>query len=841
MSGISWAGTGVSGSWSNGALWNGGIAPGAADQVTIAAGGQYAVTISGVAQVAALTLNAAGGELYDSGSLTVSSVFALDAGTLALAGGGLSGGTLALAGGVLQADGGSLANIAVDGTLNLSAQYADLFLRQGVSFAGANGSGAGSILLTGGYAQLDAVGSQSIADTVISFGTVNGGGASGGESALGVSDPGGAITPSTLTLTSTSWIRQTAGRGLIYAGAMNGLPGSSLPDEILNQGTIALSGGTISVQGNGVFANAGMIAISNGADFSVNSGGFSNSGSITVSGATLSFGGDFAASRLSALGNVTFSSGTLSITGTANNAGGTLSLGSGGNVVGPVMLSGTIAGGTVIDAGGGLLLSSGAGVLDDVIYRGTLVLAAGNTVTLRDSSAFENLAGSGNGSIAVTGIGSDLSLQGTTTLNNATISLGASGGEAVIGTLDGFLASSGTTATLGAGLVINQTGQDAQIMANGSTALVGVGFADSLINQGTINAGLVGGNMILGGVGYFGNSGTIAVTGGDILAVSVASFANSGLLAVGNGGVVELGKGGGFFSAGDVFTNTGTIALNAGTLVLAGVASTAALGRITASNGGTVIVSGNLENAGSTLSLGAGGVLPNLSLAGTISGGVISDPSHLLSIGFLGAADLNGVTYNGTLALAAGNFLRVQNGITVGAVTVASAGAVLDFQGTQDFNNAVVTLGNSASAAAIDFSHANSSGQATTLTLGNLLDITQSGAMAVVGGGDTVAGDMLINTGTITGAVAGGTLSLGGPDFDNQGFITVSNGDTLAITTGARRHVEFGEFEQYQFQFFHHRGEWRIELQRRHVGDRQWVGLRAGGIDRHAAGRGDRR
>ena len=44
---------------------------------------------------------------------------------------------------------------------------------------------------------------------------------------------------------------------------------------------------------------------------------------------------------------------------------------------------------------------------------------------------------------------------------------------------------------------------------------------------------------------------------------------------------------------------------------------------------------------------------------------------------------------------------------------------------------------------------------------------------------------MIVNQGTITANVAGGTLTLGGPGFTNQGRITVGQGETLVIAAQA--------------------------------------------------------
>jgi hypothetical protein len=237
------------------------------------------------------------------------------------------------------------------------------------------------------------------------------------------------------------------------------------------------------------------------------------------------------------------------------------------------------------------------------------------------------------------------------------------------------------------------------------------------------------------------------------------------------------------------WTNTGTIAVNGGTLVLGGVVATSQLGTITETAGSSIVLAGLLNNAGTTLSLGAGAgagggaALPSLSLNGTISGGTIADPGGVLVAGNSGGALLDGVAYQGTIALSqAGAFLRIRDGLALsGTAEVTGAGSVLDFQGNQTISGGTIVLGASGSAASLDITHDYGSPGASTLTLGPGVAIQQQGALATIGRAGGVAGDMILNQGTITAGVAGGTLSLGGPGFSNAGLISISHGETLSI------------------------------------------------------------
>ena len=791
MSTDSW--TGASADWNNAANWSGGL-PSASTTATIGGPGNFLVTLFGTGTAAALNLTAQGAEFYDAGLLNLGGVLNLATGTLALAYGEIAGGTLALNGGQFLSTGGTLAGVAVDGTLSLSTPEASLFVTGGLSLAGAGGSGAGSIALTGGYASLDFVGSQTLNNAVVSIGAGGALPGQAGAASLAVAAGGGATTAATLTLGAGLWLRGVAGQGQVLVGGAGPVGGGSLPAALVNAGTITAGaqGEMLAITGAGSFANTGTIAVSNGATLQIATGAFSNTGTITVSHATLSLGGTFSAARLSSLGSVTFTAGQLQLAGTVQNYGGTLTVGGTsrlGTAFGAIALSGTIAGGTVADGGHGLSFAAGTGVLDGVSYVGTVDLSpAGSAVTLTDGTSVST-AGGGAGSITVTGAGSALLLLGTEALDNAQIALGSAGSESVIATTDPWLASTATTATLGAHVTVSQAGANAAIEALGWSAVPGFGLADTVVNQGNIAAGFAGGEFALGGYGTIVNQGVIAVSGGDTLAVSVAQFANTGTLQAQAGGTILLGQPAIGLGAAPAWSNTGLIAISGGTLVLGGAFTTAQLGTVS-DTGGTVSLTGTLANAGGTLTLGAGAsAWPSLSLSGTIAGGTILDSSGALQADSAGGALLDGVTYQGTLALAAaGSFLRVRDGLALtGVADVLGAGAVLDFQGSQTFNRAAVLLGAAGTAAAIDVAHDPTVSGGSTLVLGSRLSITQSGQYAAIGrtGGTGVTGDMIVNQGTITASVAGGTLTLGGPAFSNQGRIVVGQGETLSIAAQA--------------------------------------------------------
>ncbi len=767
--------------------------PSSGTTATIGGPGAFLVTLFGTGNVAALNLIAPGAEFYDAGLLNLSGTLSLQAGTLALANGEIAGGTLALSGGQFLSTGGTLAGVAIQGTLSLAAPQASLFVTGGLSLAGAGGSGVGSIALTGGYASLDFLGSQTLNNAVVSIGASGALPGQAGAATLAVAAGAGGTSAATLTLGAGLWLRGVSGAGQIVVGGPSIAGAGSLPGALVNAGTITASapGEILTITGNGAFTNQGTIGISNGATLQIATGSFVNTGTITVAGATLSLGGTFASSLLSNLGAVTLSAGQVQLAGLLQNYGGTLALGAGsrlGASLGTLSLTGTIAGGRVADGGGGLSFAGATGVLDGVIYAGALNLsAAGAGVTLTDGAQVTASNGSA-GSIGDTGAGSALLLRGTESLGATQIALGSAGAASIIATTDLWLASTGTTATLGAQTSVVQQGANAAIEALGWSNVPGFGVADTLVNQGTITAGFAGGQFALSGYGTIINQGAITASGGDTLSVSVAQFANTGTLTAGAGGTVLLGAQPGMFGAAPVWSNTGLIAVSGGRLVLGGAFSTAQLGAISETSG-TISLAGTLANGGATLTLGGSGqmAIQGLSLSGTIAGGTVIDQSGTLLASTAGGALLDGVSYQGTLALtAAGAFLRVRDGLVLGGVAdVLGAGAVLDFQGSQTFSAGHVLLGAGGTAAALDVAHDPTQSGGSTLVLGGGVSITQSGQFATIGrqSGTGAPGDMIVNAGTITAGVAGGTLTLGGPGFTNQGRIVVGQGETLVIAT----------------------------------------------------------
>jgi len=461
---------------------------------------------------------------------------------------------------------------------------------------------------------------------------------------------------------------------------------------------------------------------------------WTNTGQIIVSGGTLTLAGTMATAQL---GRFSVTGGVVSLTGSLANAGATLTLG--GSGLPSLSLAGTIAGGTIADSAGLLTPGpAGTGVLDGVAYRGTLDLPAGGLLRIRDGLSLA-------GTALITGAGAVLDFWGTQSFTGTSVKLGAAGSQAAIDVQHDYSALSGSTLTLAAGLTITQAG-----------ALAAIGLAtdrptDAIVSDAAIAAGVAGGVFTLGGAN-FSNLGSIAVSNGDTLAIAATGFSNSGAISV-TGAALSIG----------------------GSLTLA------ELGALTLSNA-TLAVTGTLNLSGTTLAIGAGSAMGQVSLTGTLQGGTITDGGGGLSVA--GAATLAGVTYEGLLDLSRPFAkLAITNGITLtsaagtmpGTLLLTGAGALVMASGTETFNAATIDLG-SAAASYLGQPVAPAelaAGPGATLTLGAAEIVTETGTIGVLG--DAALGqwtDDIVNDGQIISALRGGTLELGSSFFTNAGTIT---------------------------------------------------------------------
>jgi hypothetical protein len=833
----------VNGNWNAGADWSTGAAPTSSNDATVAVAGKYTVAINSAVAVNSLTINDASATVADTGSgtLSLTTTLAVTAGTFSLGSGAtVLGGTVSLgSSGVFLATGGTLSAATYQGTLTLTAANASLFLANSGTFAGAGGSGVGSINLTGVSANLYAYDLTSLNNAAVSIGN------NAGNDSLTLYDTQYGVSE-TLTLGSQFNITQAGNGAQIRIGSSYG----NATETVISQGSItaAKNGGnfTISDNGYGAFINQGSVAVSGGEQFDIEASNFSNSGSISVSGAsssleldnldgntgsiadsggTLILGGTLTSGNT---GSISVSGGTLSLATTLttatldtiqlsggakvsiasgallNNAGATLSVGT-GTTFGTIQLGGTISGGIIADSGNGV--ASNGGTLSSVTYQGTLNLSAsGANLTLVNGVTLQGAGGTGAGAINLSGVSASIDAYDLASLNNAAVSIGNNaGGDSL--TLYDTQYGVNETLTLGSQFNITQAGNGAQIRIGSS---YGNAATETVINQGSITAAKNGGNFTINDNGYgtFINQGSVAVSGGDYFLARASNFSNSGSISVsGANSILELDNlggntgsitdTGGTLILGGTLTsgNTGSVSVSGGTLSLATTLTTATLDTIQLSGGAKVSIGSGalLNNAGATLSVGTGTTFGTIQLGGTISGGIIADSGNGVASN---GGTLSSVTYQGTLNVSAsGANLFLVNGVTLqgaggtgaGAINLIGTSAYLYAYDLTSLNNAALSIGNNNGTDGF-FLYDTQYGVSETLTLGSLFSITQAGNLAQIyiagsSGGGT---ETVINQGSITAAKNGGNFTIndnGSGAFINQGSITVSNGDTLTIST----------------------------------------------------------
>ena len=468
---------------------------------------------------------------------------------------------------------------------------------------------------------------------------------------------------------------------------------------------------------------------------------WSNTGQIVLSSGTLVLAGTTATSQL---GRIAMTGGTVSLAGTLENAGATLTLGTGG--LSSLSLAGTIEGGTIVDSRALSASPASTGVLDGVTYQGTLALAAPSALLrVRDGLTV-------NGTLIVSGAGADLAFWGTQELDGTKVQLGAPGTAAVIDVQHDYTAAQGSTLTLGAGLLVQQSGTLAAI------GLPSDQPADAIINAGTLRAGVAGGLLTLGGSNFI-NQGSIAVSSGDTLAITAAAFSNAGAISVTNA-----------------------------SLSIGGSLTLAALGSLTLSNA-AVSVAGTLDITGTTLALGNGSALGHVSLSGTLADGTIADAGG--GLGVTVGATLEAITYEGLLdlsrpfaqlAIADGLTLTDTTGTEPGTLMLTGAAARVDVLDSETIDNALIDLGsNGVVYLGLKIPPAElAAGPGATLTLGTNATLFQVGSFGILG--DAGLGqwtDSVVNDGQVTSATQGGTLVIDASFFTNNANLTLAPGASL--------------------------------------------------------------
>jgi fibronectin-binding autotransporter adhesin len=745
---------GVNGDWNTATDWNQGV-PGQQTNATAVGATAYTLSLAGgeTASVNNLTLSNAKATYNFGGAVNLGGTLNFTAGTLDL-GGAVYGGTLsASAGGTLDYTSAYMDNVTFVGALNVNAAGESLEIGGALTQTG-TGSGTINITGAGSYLSLDDV--QSPSDTTINIGNAtdysylysNDVSGEGGllflDAAIKqvglyaqLSDDGGnsdgIFNEGTLTATAASGTFNITGNQFENDGTVN-LGNSDnlniLSAAVVNTGAITSVGGFLTVND---MQNTGTITVNGGA-LAID-GALQNSGSITTTNTQLTLNGPITAAQFAAL---TGGGDSLAIGGIFDNTGATLTIGT-GTTLGQISLTSaaTIEGGTIIDAGNGLV--SNYGTLSDVTYEGTLTL--NTSLNIYGSFSALGADASGVGSIIDTGADTEIIFNNTRTLDQVAFSLGNTGGAVSFLSVNDTTGN-GATLTLGPNAVITQSGNLAELYYYQAN--------DTIVNEGSIVASAASGNLSIGvgATGTFTNAGVITVSAGDTLLLNTGvAFTNmsgttltGGSIAVGAGSLMEL-------------ANNTTITTDNATITLSG--ANAQIEALNTTTNAQVTLDQKLTRIGTAGALSVLGGR-NFTVAGAFTDG--------------GRLQLGGGTFTAAAGLSVSTASSL-SGFGKVAAAVGDTGVITASGGTLSFS-AAVTGGGTLSAAAAAVLQLSTGGSLTEALSG-------AGTLALTGGtAYTVSTGATKNIGTVS-VSAGSTLSGGGVfsgGFADGGLIAVTNG-----------------------------------------------------------------
>ena len=206
-------------------------------------------------------------------------------------------------------------------------------------------------------------------------------------------------------------------------------------------------------------------------------------------------------------------------------------------------------------------------------------------------------------------------------------------------------------------------------------------------------------------------------------------------------------------------------------------------GTLQAINGGTLVLNSNVTGAtGSQLIAGAGSVIYQNGV--TLAGQITTSGTGLLQASNSGNNFLNTVTFGGALDLASATSVeRVAGGLTLqnGATISVNNTSALAFEGNQTLGGSgTILLGAAGAGNRINIeSPANGT---NTLTVGP--NVTIRGQNGTIGGQNFEGGaNALVNNGTISADVAGGTITIVNAPVTNAGILQAQNGGTLVLNS----------------------------------------------------------
>ncbi|HTW29258.1 MAG TPA: Hint domain-containing protein, partial [Acetobacteraceae bacterium] len=508
------------GNWSDGTNWSSGSVPGAGDDAVIAVGALDQVLVDGSFTAASLTLDDAATTLaFAAGGVLTLGTFTITAGTVDLTGGTLRDTHVVDTGGSLIFDNTILDGVTWQGALDLGAD-ATLSVTKGLTVLDASGTGPGTINLTGDEAVLtfdDAI--ARLDDVTIRLG----GAGSVAFPRLSTS------TDTAFTIGATTVVDVVGNGGAIWAGTL------------VNDGTITIAAGS----------ELDLYSSANTAGF------FNNTGTITLGlGAELLFDTEV---RLADLGTIINQGGSYFFENGIDLGGQTWTIATGGTYQN-VELGGTVSDGTIVHQ------SSTVGVaatFSNITWDGDLTIGPYEELSIINGISVRDVAGTGPGTVTLTGNTAKLAFLDTETLSNLALDfLSSTGGYpsfVSIATGATLTLDSSTAVTIGT----SDTPGDVDFTGGTLTSFAQLTQANGgLIIQGTAFGN--GGTAVFESgqasidVTRFINIATMSISNGETLAIDASSFVNTGAIEIGASSGLDLAQP--FASAG-ALTFTGTNAL----------------------------------------------------------------------------------------------------------------------------------------------------------------------------------------------------------------------------------------------------------------------------------------
>jgi hypothetical protein len=550
LAAVAWTGAAGDNLWHTPANWSGNAVPGAADDVTIDVAGTPTIEFQIAAGIRSVNSLLARDNLrFTGGILTIGTSLTLQSGaTFELAGSGtLNGGAWDVTGGTLRASGALPATLngpQITGDLRVDGASAQVTLAGTTRFS--------ALRLQGGNSRVNLANGFTLRDAIVAEGAAAG--------ARQVAPSG--ITP-TVNVAATGSIRLLAGAGagltiasgigsLINAGIIRNEGGQVLTVQaasFTNQGVAeTVAGGALNIS-SGTWSNpaGGLVSTVGGGTVTL-SGNWSSPGTLALTGGTLQLNGNFATSSVNFAGIVR-SGGTINFNGNWNNASAVFTL---TPAIGPIVLQGgTITGGSIAFAeGANFVTTTGSTLLSSVAVLGDLIINSPNgALSVSGSTSFA--------SVQLAGVNTRLALANGYTLAAPVLATGDVPGTRTVGGINpGSLLNLGPGGALrvapgaGAGLTVvssiatlhntsgliasEQPGQSLSITA----ALVSVGPGGTVLASG--------GNVVFSTGVQFSSSGTVLASAGLVnLSSALVSNLSGGASATLTGGRWEVvGTGG---------------------------------------------------------------------------------------------------------------------------------------------------------------------------------------------------------------------------------------------------------------------------------------------------------